>query len=324
MSDALQLTVAIPVHDDLPYLTRLLGRLHGLGCVAHVVVVDDGSPVPLDAPALCAASGLARRQLTLVRHDRPQGPGVARNRALAQVRTGHLLFLDADDLPTAELPGLLADLAGQRFDFCIFQHHDSRSAAEGRWGQTRHDRALWRAAGTDIGALGPVTPEAAAQLMRTANYPWNKIYRTDFLRRHRIACSPIPVHEDIELHWRSFLCADRILASDRVAVIHFVDDGGNRLTNRAGPERLQVFQPLDALAAEIAARGTDPMPFLLFSLELLDWIRGNLRPELQPDLTRRARDWMARHLSPAQSAALDAARPGLRARLAPAPPGPAP
>lgn len=309
------LTIAIPVHDDEAFLLRLLGRLARLGCADQLVVVDDGSPAPLDHAALCAAATLPADRLTLLRHDTAQGPGIARNVALAHVDSDHLLYLDADDLPTRELPPLLADLAGQTFDFCIFRHHDTRSEMERRWAPEQLDARLWRAAGTDIGALTPVGPKAAAALMQTANYPWNKIYRTDFLRAHDIGCSDLAVHEDIELHWRSFLAADHILASDRIGVIHFVDADGDRLTNRLGPERLAVFTALDRIAGEIATREADPLPLALFALGLIGWIHDHLLPELRPAFADRARDWLNRHVDPALYPAIDAARPKIRADI---------
>ena len=72
------LTLAIPCHDDAEPLARLLARARALGCFDHVVVVDDGSPRPLAAGALCAATGLAPSALTLIRHDTARGPGPAR------------------------------------------------------------------------------------------------------------------------------------------------------------------------------------------------------------------------------------------------------
>ncbi|SFU21335.1 glycosyltransferase family 2 protein [Sedimentitalea nanhaiensis] len=313
MSAALDLTVAIPVHNDRDPLLALLGELR---CATRIVVVDDGSEQPLQQGDLCAAAGLPPERLTLLRHDSALGAGAARNAALAQVQTDYLLYLDADDLPTRELPLLLADLEGQDFDFCIFRHHDSRSEQENYWGPDPHDRALWRAAGSDIGALTPVGPAAAAQLVQTANYPWNKIYRTGFLRDHGIRCSRIPVHEDIELHWRSFLNARRILASDRIAAIHFVTPGGNRLTNALGPDRLRVFEPLTAIADEISTTGVDPLPFARFTVGLLGWIHDHLHPELRPGFADRAQAFLNAPANPALRSAIDDTRPGLRADIA--------
>ena len=271
------LTLAIPAHNDHAPLLRLLACAAKLDCVAHVVVVDDGSDVALDADELRTALG---GDLTLLRHDTARGPGPARNRALKAVTTRHVLFVDADDLVTDELSPLMRDLNGRDFDFCLFQYHDTRLEQGLEWGQMIWDQAFWQASGVALGALNTVTPAAAAQLAGCANYPWNKIYRTDFLRDHAITCSDILLHEDVELHWRSFIHADNILASDRIGVIHFVSDAGTRLTNRTGPERLEVFTPLTRIARELEthAQHTYALPFARFTLGLIAWIANNLDP----------------------------------------------
>jgi glycosyltransferase involved in cell wall biosynthesis len=294
----MNLTLAIPTHNDLDNLCCLLARAHQLDCVTHVVVVDDGSDIPIPVDVLLRASGWRADQLTLLRHNSARGPGVARNRALEYVPSAYVLFMDSDDLPTRELPHLLLDLDGQDFDFCLFQHHDTRLEREHSWSHTAHDQALWHAAGVEVGALTPVSPTAGVLLARTANYPWNKIYRTDFLLRHGIGCSDIMVHEDIELHWRSFLKARRILASDRIAVIHVFHETGGRLTNRIGPERLEVFGPLGQIAEEITTNGPPhyAVPFFHFVIGLFDWIPNNLRPALQSQFAEQVQDFVHNHI----------------------------
>lgn len=315
----MKLSIAIPVHNDAADLARLLRKLVELDCASHVVVVDDGSDIPLDKTALCTASGFAPGRFTLVRHDSARGPGVARNRALRDVPTSHVMFLDADDQPTRELPDLLADLTGEvlsgrGFDFCLFQHHDSRSEQERRWGQMPWDQRLWQQAGLALGALSDVTATARPVLAQTANYPWNKVYRTDFLRENDIRCSALLVHEDVELHWRSFLCADTILASDRIAVIHDVVAQGTRLTNRAGPERLDAFAPLTALAD--AVQNTPYAgAFAHFALGLIVWIYDNLDTAHHAALADRTRTFLEHPLIRGLLEPLRDDDPGLMARI---------
>lgn len=319
----MSLTLVIPSHDDRLPLLRALGRAAEIGMAERIVVVDDGSTTPLEAGELCRAADLPSDRLTLLRNDRPLGPGAARNRGLRAVKTEHLLFLDADDLPTGEIASLMGDLtrAGP-FDFCIFQHHDSRMAQERLWGQSHHDHRFWRLAGVDLGALSPVPTTAAQHLARTANYPWNKIYRTGFLRDHGIGCSEILVHEDVELHWRGFLNAGRILASDRIGVVHFVSSGGDRLTNRDGPERLAVFGPFARLAEEIAGQAEGPTdspyayPFFRFALGLCDWISAHLRAEFRPALADHIETFLAEAVPPAFQDRIAAEEPTLMSRLA--------
>ena len=308
---ALDLTIAIPAHNDTDLLLALLTRLAALELAQAVIVVDDGSDCALDPDQLRAVSGLSDSQLTLLHHDQPKGAGAARNLALQQVKTRHLLYLDADDLPTRELRSLCLALQGQEdFDFCLFQHHDSRMNRDAIWGQMPHDQALWRAAGLEQGSLRPVAQHAAQHLVQTANYPWNKIYRSAFLQEQGIRCSETRVHNDIALHWQSFLRAKTILCSDHIGVVHFVTPGAARLTNRIDKERLRVFEPLQEIAEEIAAQAPAFAPaFAAFSLGLLLWVHGTLDGALQPDFITRARAFLAQHLPPAQRSALQARHP---------------
>ena len=313
------LTLAVPAHNDRVPLLRLLNRVRQLEGVARVVVVDDGSDVPLETEELSKA--LKRPEpnspdsnspestapdsttpvLTLLRHDTAKGPGPARNRALGEVDSDYVLFVDADDLVTQEVPLLMRDLDGKAFDFCLFRYHDTRQEQALLWGQMPWDQHLWQQAGVALGALNVVSRAARTPLVQCANYPWNKIYRTAFLRDHQIGCSGILLHEDVELHWRSFLHAKIILASDRIGVIHFVSTDGDRLTNRTGPERLEVFEPLARIAAEIEAhdRAIYALPFARFALGLIDWIGGNLDPAYARRLGLLTRGFTDAHIPPA-------------------------
>lgn len=305
------LGLVIPVWNDQTRLNRLLRQASDLALFEEVVVVDDGSDVPVMLPKL---PGLP---CTLLRHEVSQGPGQARNRGLDHVSTSHVLFFDSDDLLTNELPVLWHDLQEQRFDFCMFRHCDSRHVWRGRWDMLPYDQVLWRQAGMGGRTLAPVTPVARAALVQTANYPWNKIWRTQTLHDFGIRCADIPVHEDIEPHWTGFLHARDILASDRVVAVHHVDEDGSRLTNLRSRERLAVFQALDHVLSKLrAAPGTALLhPFLRFSADLLDWVHGVLDPALHPELARRRQDFWSRAVPPADLDRLARSDPALALRL---------
>lgn len=90
-----QVTVIIPVKDD-PRLTRLLAALTAEHPRLPVIVIDDGSRIPVEAPG-------AR----VLRHDHPRGPAAARNAGIAAATTGWVALLDADTVPE---PGWLEPL----------------------------------------------------------------------------------------------------------------------------------------------------------------------------------------------------------------------
>lgn len=277
------LAIVIPVRDDRDDLLRLLGDLRRADCVSEIVVVDDASADALSTEVLTDALGGWDGEVWLHRSERPAGAGVARNLGLRQVTTSHTLFLDADDRPTGELAPLWRSVARRSFDFCLFKHADARAAPH--WGQPSWDEALWRRAGHAVGALRPVTPDAALLLSRTANYPWNKIYRTGFLREHRIRCGTTQVHNDMRLHWHSFAKATDILSSDRIAVYH--ETGDDRLTSRAGRDRFDVFDAIKDVAALLGPDSPLTPPFRTFAWGLLDWARSVIDPALKGEFDER-------------------------------------
>ncbi|MGD9987362.1 mycofactocin biosynthesis glycosyltransferase MftF [Pseudonocardia sp.] len=90
-------TVVVPVKDRTAGLVRLLAALPtDLG---GIVVVDDGSAVPVDV----THDG----PLTLLRNDTARGPAAARNAGLAAATTRLVAFLDSDVVPR---PGWLEPL----------------------------------------------------------------------------------------------------------------------------------------------------------------------------------------------------------------------
>jgi glycosyltransferase involved in cell wall biosynthesis len=314
----LPLALVVPVWNDAEGLARLLAQVAACGLFAEVVVVDDGSDPPLRSTA-----PLPGTALHLIRHDHPQGGGVARNAGAAAVTQPWMMFLDADDLIAPDLAPLLADLAagvaaGGPFDLCLFKHADARVAAEGRWGQPDWDEVFWARAGHAVGALGEVRPEARQVLAQTANYPWNKVYRTAFLRDHGIGCAATAVHQDIPLHWLALIMGRRVLASDRICVWHGVDLPGSapRLSARRGPERLQVFAALDAVVPAAAAAGPGwQAAFAAFVPGLVDWAATRIDSALAPRLRDAEAEWMAARIGP-WLPALAARDAGLAARVA--------
>lgn len=90
---AADVTVVIPVRDNQAGVERLLPVLKDL----TVILVDDGSDVPLQLHDPCPGTG----SVTVVRHERAQGPSAARNSGLRSAHTLFVAFLDSDVIPRA-------------------------------------------------------------------------------------------------------------------------------------------------------------------------------------------------------------------------------
>lgn len=298
----MSLGLVIPVRDDKVALDQLLAEAVKLGVFDQIVVVDDGSAEPV-------ASELAQ----IIRQDTATGPGPARNIGLAEVGTDHVLFFDSDDMITPQIIPLWRDLAGRDFDFCLFRHADTRQIARGRWHQMPNDDALWQLAGMGGQHLTPVTGQAVAWLAQTANYPWNKIYRTGFLGEAGIRFPDLMLHEDIAPHWESFAKASSILASDRVCATHTVSPGGSRMTNFRGRERIGAITSLQ----EVSARLPAPLhlAFQTFTSGLFDWIYYHIDPRWHDELLVSIQRFWQATLGPQEEAQLIHQDPVLALRI---------
>lgn len=83
-------TVVIPARSAAGPVRELLATVPA---DLPVILVDDGSPVPL------APLALERAGLTVLRHERSRGPAAARNAGAAAAQTPWIAFIDADTIP---------------------------------------------------------------------------------------------------------------------------------------------------------------------------------------------------------------------------------
>lgn len=298
------LAVVIPVWNDASGLSRLIPQLLAAPYVSQIIIVDDLSDPPCDAAHIDLPEGSGTDpRLIWLRSDARRGAGHARNIGLQQVTAPHVLFFDSDDILLPELDDLIADLARvetPQFDFCLFRHVDSRRRAAGDPAPLSSDQRHWDSIAV-AETPSPLSTAQAARICRISAYPWNKIYRSAFLRAQQIRCTEIMVHNDVELHWTSILRAKHILASSRMCCEHFVHETGQRLTNRSGAERFEVFAALEVIqsditiSAHIAATYADAV--IEFYLNLFQWILSGLEERLRAPFHDKARDFLRSRLS---------------------------
>ncbi|OEJ36256.1 mycofactocin biosynthesis glycosyltransferase MftF [Streptomyces agglomeratus] len=168
-------TAVIPVRDhpavsDLPPL---------LADCAAVVIVDDGSAVPLPGAA--------------VRHAAPRGPAAARNSGRRLARTELVAFLDADVVPDE---GWLE---------ALLPHFEDPAVAavaprvRSRPGPTLLERYETERSPLDLGPLpAPVRPGSRVGYVPTAAL----VVRTSALKEHHCFDETLRYGEDVDLVWR--------------------------------------------------------------------------------------------------------------------------
>jgi mycofactocin system glycosyltransferase len=172
---AADVTAVIPVRDD----PRVAAMRAPLAELAGVVVVDDGSAVPLPGAA--------------VRHPAARGPAAARNTGWRLADTQLVAFLDADVVPE---PGWLQAL--------LPHFADPRVAAvaprvRSRPGRTVLERYEWERSPLDLGPLPAVVrPGSRVGYVPTAAL----VVRISALRAVEGFEESMRFGEDVDLVWR--------------------------------------------------------------------------------------------------------------------------
>lgn len=103
------LSVIIPYHNALPKLVRLITTIQKSRNAPpfEVIVVDDGSTIPLRIDALRMPAHF-RSKFRVVRIPHNKGPAVARNRGVAAAKGMFVVFLDGD---VEVFPDTLSEIA---------------------------------------------------------------------------------------------------------------------------------------------------------------------------------------------------------------------
>lgn len=294
----MSLALLVPVRNDAQNLARLLTQARAMRLFDQVIVVDDAS----DTPIALAEDTMGSRSRTMVlRQDSPGGAGAARNIGLTVVDCDHVIFFDSDDLFTPEFADLWYDLEGQNFDFCLMRYQDSERGFFGGWGQNPYDESCWARAGQVSAMPCEVQGVPLWTLAEAGNFPWNKIYRTAFLRDNNLRCTETRVHNDVALHWHSFLAAERVLVSSRIGAQHIVQPGAQRLTNLSGASRFDIFTAFEEVVERLwgdAVPVVVQQAFLRFAVRVLIWGRQMVTKDMRASFDLKVQRFLHATLTP--------------------------
>ncbi|EOM77511.1 glycosyl transferase [Rhodococcus rhodnii LMG 5362] len=180
-------TIVIPVRDNPDGLIRLLRSLQSF----DVVVVDDGSSVPVSVPDPARGS---IGSVTVLRHRSPRGPAAARNTGMRVATTPFVAFLDSDVVPrTGWIEPLLSHFSDPAVALVAprIVALEPQTSALARYESARSSLDLGRKESAVV-AGGPVSyvPSAAV------------VARRDVLAELGGFDDEMHVAEDVDLCWR--------------------------------------------------------------------------------------------------------------------------
>lgn len=285
-----QISVIIPVYNIAACLEQCLDSVVGQTFTdIEIICVDDGSTDESPEILACYADRDDRFQILTQKN---RGPGAARNAGLARATGDYLIFLDSDDWFESEfLMQMLQRIQKTKADLviCKVVEFDTKN------GSDRPSSWMLKEKYLPKDCFRP--EEAAEHLFQfTYGWPWDKLYRMDFIREKHLSFPELPNSEDVVFVFQSLALANRIAILDETLVHHRV----NRVNSVSDSREQEPEAPYHAVLLlrdglkEKELYKVFEKSFVTWAMEFLIWNAASIKdPALQRDCFQRLRrDWL--------------------------------
>lgn len=268
-----RVSVVIPVYNTAAYLRQCLDSVaeQTLSDI-EIICVDDGST---DESAAILAEYAAKDSRFSVLTRNNAGPGAARNTGLALAGGEFVIFLDSDDRFEPDYLEKVVRCAlatGADITVCKSAVFDTETGKELPSEWTLKDRYL--PAGD---SFAPV--QAADRLFQfTYGWPWDKLYKADFIKKNGLNYPELPNSEDLVFVFQSLALASSIAIVNETLVHHRT----NRLSSVSNSLRFAPDVPYRALSLlrdSLKRRNIYEIyecTFLNWAMEFLVWNVANM------------------------------------------------
>ncbi len=285
-----RVSVVIPVYNIEKHLRQCLDSVAGQTLQdLEIICVDDGST---DASPEILADYASRDSRFQIITQPNAGPGAARNTGMAQANGEYLIFLDSDDWFEADFLECLVKRAGETgadVTVCHAVEFDTETGKELPSDWMLKSRYL----------PGEVfSPEEIAEhiFQFTYGWPWDKLYRRDFLVETALAYPALPNSEDLVFVFQSLALAQRIAIAPQVLVHHRVNRMASVSNSRhRDPEvPYQALKLLEAGLRERELYTRYERSFLNWAMEFLVWNVANMgdKAAQRRYFRKLKRDWL--------------------------------
>ncbi|MEG0096149.1 MAG: glycosyltransferase family 2 protein [Raoultibacter sp.] len=234
--DSILVSIIIPVYNTEAYLPECLDSLVGQSHRRlEIICINDGSS---DASLSILEKYADQDSRFIVKTQDNAGPGVARNAGIDLAQGEYLYFFDCDDYCDSDLIARALEKAVETCaDIVIlpfFQFNQQvGTALPAKWGvlsdKFPYEVFSWR--------------DNPAWVFRAfQNFPWNKMYRTEFVRSNSLRFQEIYLTEDLMFSAPALILAERMTLVENPLVYH---REGLTMNSMSGKHR----HPLDFLNA---------------------------------------------------------------------------
>lgn len=260
-------SVVIPVYNASQYLRQCLDSvLEQTLEKIEVICVDDGSSD--ETPEILQEYAEKDSRIQIITQENA-GPGVARNTGMSLVTGEYLIFLDSDDWFEKDFLESMEKCAAENYANVVVCRGE---AFDSETGESMGSEWMMRT---------KHLPDAVFQVKDVADYlfqfthgwPWDKLYRTQFIKENGLKYPALRNSEDLVFVFQSLALADTVAIVDRVFVHHRM----NRKSSVSGllfraPE--SPCQALEILMEKLKSQDDYFMfeqSFLNWAMEFLVW-----------------------------------------------------
>ena len=189
-----KISVIVPIYNVAPYLPQCLDSLCGQTYPEiEIIGVDDGST---DGSGALLDEYAAKDKRIIAVHQKNAGVSAARNAGMAAASGDYLAFVDGDDwLDTHAYEEIMQQLGETLLDMVLFRHVTVFENEMKYPHPLRQDEIIGN------------PPDFAVLVAKHSATVWNKLFRTEFIRKNGLQFTPgVRLGEDGLFNIACFAC----------------------------------------------------------------------------------------------------------------------
>lgn len=231
-----QISVIIPVYNAEKYIRETLGYIQKQTMTdIEVLCINDASTD--SSSQIIAAIAKKDSRIRMIENEVNQGAGVSRNIGLKKAKGAYVCFLDADDVYES-------DLLEKEFDAIKRNKADIAVVEATNFTDGQAIPNMENIGDKRIEACYCMKDTGENLLTKWRWAPWNKMYRREFLEKHKLEYQNIKAANDVFFYMLAFMLAEKIVhvGSDKPLVYYRCGNGNNISANRTPIDAYHAFE----------------------------------------------------------------------------------
>lgn len=276
-------SIIIPTYNSSHFIIDTIDEIFvNIDSSSEIILIDDASSD--DTIEKIQDYSKNKENIKVVRLEENAGPGAARNTGFELAQCEYVLFFDSDDVIISKgAAKAISYLDTYTADMAMLSYVQCTSPKKNLFkGMLDLDESVFERILTGSN-FRIFEVKNHPYILRTTNFPWNKIFRRSFLKEIKFSFPTYRLHEDIEPCWHTLLNAKKIICMADPIAYHFVSPFGLNETNKKSNHRFDVFKAINAISkildSQLVENWTIYREFIYFCTDVLVWAKDMVPKE---------------------------------------------